>query len=285
MDGIIVVRKEKKMTSHDVVNRLRRILKTKKVGHSGTLDPNVEGVLVVFVNKGCKAIQFMEDTTKQYRGRLRMGIATDTEDKDGAVTAQEPVSLPLDEAVLRAIMKNMIGKQKQIPPMVSAVKINGKKLYEYAREGIQVERKARDIELYDLQLGDIEQEYVSFTVDCSAGTYVRTLCVDIAKQYGSIAHMDELVRTRVGTFTLEQSSTLKEIEEGHFTWIPILEGLNGYPLQECPNIDDVKNGKKLTLDREEPLVLLVHENQAIAMYEKLETTDAGTLYQCVRGLW
>lgn len=208
MDGIILVYKEKNMTSHDVVNHMRKILKTKKVGHSGTLDPNVEGVLAVFVNKGTKAIQFMEDKTKQYRGVISFGTATSTQDSDGEVIASAEVQLPLDRAKLESVFRMMRGKQLQLPPMVSAVKINGKKLYEYAREGIEVERKPREIEIFSLTLDAIEGNEVAFTVDCSSGTYVRTLCADIGAAYGVPAHMKSLVRTRVGSFTLDQCTKL-----------------------------------------------------------------------------
>lgn len=281
MNGIILVRKEKNMTSHDVVNHMRRILHTKKVGHSGTLDPNVEGVLAVFVNKGTKAIQFMEDKTKQYQGILSLGTATTTEDSDGDILEREPVPLPLDKDKLEQIFASMLGKQFQLPPMVSAVKINGKKLYEYAREGIEVERTPREIEITNFSLDAIQDNEISFTVDCSSGTYVRTLCVDVGKQYGLPAHMKSLVRTRVGTFRLDQCATLDEIRQGKMHIIPVLEALQGYPQVECPNVDDVKNGKKIKLDSLEPMVLMIHEKEAIAMYQLLE----GDVYQCVRGLW
>lgn len=281
MNGIILVKKEKNMTSHDVVNHMRRILGTKKVGHSGTLDPSVEGVLAVFLNKGTKAIQFIEDKTKQYRGVMSFGTATSTQDGDGEVIGFSPVTLPLDQARLQAIVSSMIGKQLQLPPMVSAIKINGKKLYEYAREGIEVERTPREIELFRFDIEAIEGNEVSFVVDCSAGTYVRTLCVDVGEAYGVLAHMKSLVRTRVGSFTIDQCATLEDIRNGKYQIIPIMDALRTYPVQECVNVDDVKNGKPLYMDRQEPFVLMTHQNEAVAMYEMAEEG----IYRCARGLW
>ncbi|MBR3841385.1 MAG: tRNA pseudouridine(55) synthase TruB [Erysipelotrichales bacterium] len=283
MEGLILVRKEKGMTSHDVVNRMRRILNTKKVGHSGTLDPNVEGVLCIFVNSATKAITFMEDKTKEYRGILKLGSATTTEDSDGEVIETKPVSLPLDEGKVKEVLNSFIGESEQLPPMISSVKINGKKLYEYAREGIEVERKPRKIEITSFELVSINEDEIEFIVNCSSGTYVRTLCVDIAKKLGTVGHMKSLVRTRVGVHRIENCNTLEEIANGNYKVFTVLEALSGYDTYELNDnqLVDVKNGKKIKITNKNDMVILTKNNQAIAMYERI----SGDIYASKRGLW
>lgn len=283
MEGLILVRKEKGMTSHDVVNKMRRIMKTRKVGHSGTLDPNVEGVLCVFINNATKAITFMEDKSKEYHGILKLGAATTTEDSDGEVVETQNVELPIDEEKIKDIFKSFLGESEQIPPMISSVKINGKKLYEYAREGIEVERKPRKIFIDSLELISINGDEIEFIVNCSSGTYVRTLCVDIAKKYGTVGHMKSLIRTRVGEHRIDDCNTLSEIENGNYRLFTTLEALKGHEMIEIDEnqLKDVMNGKKIKINAKKDLVLLTHSNQAIAMYERIK----GDLYSSKRGLW
>lgn len=283
MDGIILVRKERNMTSHDVVNRMRKILGTKKVGHSGTLDPNVEGVLCVFVNKATKAIQFMEDKSKQYHGVMKFGSITTTEDSDGEVVENVDVSLPLDEERLKEIVKSFIGKRKQVPPMVSSVKVNGKKLYEYYREGIEVERPVRDIEITNFEILSIDRDEVEFVVDCSSGTYVRTLCVDVAKEYGTLGHMKSLVRTRVGGFKIDECKTLDEIASGNYEILPVSKALSYLPtiFANGKFKEDILNGKSIRIDTEHDLVLICDEQEALAVYKRKN----GYIFGCERGLW
>lgn len=283
MDGIILVRKEKNMTSHDVVNRMRKILGTKKVGHSGTLDPNVEGVLCIFANKATKAIQFMEDKTKQYHGIMKFGALTTTEDSDGEIVKKVEVSLPLDEEKIYSIAKSFLGKSKQIPPMISSVKVNGKKLYEYYREGIEVERPVREIEITRFDILSIHGDEIEFVVDCSSGTYIRTLCVDFAQRYGTLGYMKSLVRTRVGGFTLDQCKTLAEIEQGEFTYLPVREALAYMPTVIVSGTlkQDILNGKSVRLDASDDVVLVCDESEALAVYKRKN----GYIFGCERGLW
>lgn len=284
MDGMILVKKEKNMTSHDVVNRLRRILGMRKIGHSGTLDPNVEGVLCVFLGNATKAMRFMEDKSKQYRGVMKFGAETTTEDSDGEVVHSCAVELPLNEDKLCDIFKSMLGKSLQQPPMVSSVKVNGRKLYEYFREGIEVERPVREIEITNFELVSIHGDEVEFIVDCSQGTYVRTICVDVARKYGTLGHMKSLTRTRVGVFPIEQCSTLEQVANGEYRLYSVTETLSGMP---CVYVDDVMkkkllNGKSLYFKNcKEDLVLVRDEEQALAVYIRQE----GDLYKCERGLW
>lgn len=191
MDGILNIRKEKGFTSHDVVAVVRRILHAKKVGHTGTLDPDAEGVLPVCVGKATKLADIIMDGKKRYRAMVRLGITTTTEDAAGEVLEERKVDF--DEEKIRQAVAGFVGEQKQIPPMYSAIKVNGKKLYELAREGKEIERKARTITIFAINIVRfLPPDRFEIDVDCSKGTYIRTLCSDIGKALGCGAHMAEL---------------------------------------------------------------------------------------------
>ncbi len=211
MNGIINVYKEKGYTSHDVVAKLRGILKQKKIGHTGTLDPQAEGVLPVCIGNATKLCDLLTDKTKEYEAVLLLGVTTDTQDTTGAVLSEKTVQVEEDK--LRAIMEGFVGKSRQIPPMYSALKVNGKKLYELAREGREVERKPRDIEIFSLDILEMQLPRVRFCVHCSKGTYIRTLCQDIGEKAGCGGCMEELLRTRVDRFSLAEAHKLSEIEQ------------------------------------------------------------------------
>lgn len=211
MDGMINVYKESGFTSHDVVAKLRGILKMKKIGHTGTLDPEAVGVLPVCIGKGTKLCDLLADRTKTYQAVLRLGVSTDTEDMTGQVLEERPVNVSEEE--VKAAVLSFVGKQEQIPPMYSALKVNGKKLYELAREGQVIERKARAIEIFEITIDEMELPLVTFTVSCSKGTYIRSLCRDIGEKLGTLGAMEHLVRTRVGEFLLEDALTLSQVEE------------------------------------------------------------------------
>ncbi|HEY9062388.1 MAG TPA: tRNA pseudouridine(55) synthase TruB [Pseudobacteroides sp.] len=212
MDGIINVLKPPGMTSFDVVGFLRRVLKTTKIGHTGTLDPAAVGVLPVCIGKATKIIEFMTDKDKVYRAEMTLGISTDTQDGLGNIISQRPVGVSADEII--RVFNDFTGKQQQIPPMYSAIKINGKKLYELARKGITVERKPRDIEIHFLRILNVfHDNRVLFDVGCSKGTYIRTLCSDIGDKLGTGAHMSFLVRLDAGGFNIKDSITVEEIED------------------------------------------------------------------------
>ena len=210
MDGLINIYKEKGFTSHDVVAKMRGILRMKKIGHTGTLDPDATGVLPVCVGKGTRLCSLLENHDKTYRAVLLLGMETDTQDVTGQILAEKPVCVT-EEQVLE-VLPAFRGKIMQIPPMYSALKVNGKKLYEYAREGMVIEREARPVEIYELTVEKIELPRITMTVSCSKGTYNRTLCHDIGQALGCGGCMESLVRTRVGDFHLEQAITLKELE-------------------------------------------------------------------------
>lgn len=212
MDGIFNIYKEKGFTSHDVVAVVRKILHMKKVGHTGTLDPDAEGVLPICVGKATKLSDIIMDGRKSYRAMLKLGITTTTEDASGEILEEKPVNW--DEDAICAAIAGMIGRQEQIPPMYSAVKVNGKKLYELAREGKEIERKARTIEIFDIRIrAFLPPDRVEFDVDCSKGTYIRTLCADIGKALGCGGHMESLLRTATGSFSLEQAIKLDDLRE------------------------------------------------------------------------
>ena len=212
MDGVIVIRKEKGFTSHDVVAKLRGILHMKKIGHTGTLDPDAEGVLPVALGKATRLVDMITDKEKTYEAVMRLGVVTDTQDMSGTVLSQtEDISVTEEE--LRTVIGSFVGDYMQVPPMYSALKVNGKKLYELAREGKTVERKARPVHFYEIEILDINLPLVHFCVTCSKGTYIRTLCHDIGEKLGCGAAMETLLRTKVGRFTLDDAITLAQAEE------------------------------------------------------------------------
>lgn len=209
--GIINVYKEAGYTSHDVVARLRGICKQRKIGHTGTLDPDAVGVLPVCLGNGTRLCDMLTDRTKEYVAVLRLGITTDTQDISGAVLNEKPVTAIPDK--VREVIASFMGDSMQIPPMYSALKVNGKKLYELAREGKDVEREARPITIYRLEiLNEAHPEY-TIKVECSKGTYIRTLCHDIGQALGCGGVMASLQRTRVGEFGIEQAYTLDELQK------------------------------------------------------------------------
>ncbi len=215
-DGVINIYKEKGFTSFDVVAKLRGILKQKKIGHTGTLDPDAEGVLVVCLGKATKLCDVLTDKNKCYKATMQLGITTDTEDSSGTVQSKSDVTVS-EEQVREAIL-SFVGEYDQIPPMYSAIKINGKKLYELARQGKVIEREPRRVAVHEIQIESIDLPYVRFMVSCSKGTYIRSLCRDIGAKLGCGAIMEALVRTEVNAekfgavFTLDKAMKLSDVE-------------------------------------------------------------------------
>jgi tRNA pseudouridine55 synthase len=201
------------MTSFDVVSYLRGVLKTKKIGHAGTLDPIAAGVLPIFVGKATKAIEFVMGEDKLYRAELTLGVGTDTQDSSGRVISKSKVEAS-DESIAEAV-RSFTGVYSQLPPMFSALKVNGKKLYEMARKGIEVERRPREVEIHSIDIIEINRNKddvtVLFDVHCSKGTYIRTLCYDIGEKLGCGGHMSFLLRKRAGIFNIESSVVLEKI--------------------------------------------------------------------------
>ncbi|MDN6639876.1 MAG: tRNA pseudouridine(55) synthase TruB [Tetragenococcus sp.] len=288
MDGILPLWKERGMTSHDCVSKLRKILHTKKVGHGGTLDPDVDGVLPICIGKGTKVIEFLTDSGKEYEGEITLGYATTTEDASGEVVQRDTIKTPFSSEEIDQAMQSFVGEIVQVPPMYSAVKVNGKRLYEYAREGQTVERPQRKVQVDSFVRTNApayqeEQQLQSwrFKVACGKGVYVRTLAVDTGKVLGVSAHMSDLTRTKSAGFTKEPSVTLdqvkKAVEEDRINDIlfPIEYGVQGF--QRVDISDDlwqkVRNGMRLPYQAfqlaampTEP-VAVFYQNQVVSLYE------------------
>ena len=211
ISGIINVYKEKGYTSFDVVAKLRGILKTRKIGHTGTLDPDAEGVLPVCLGKATKVCDLLTDKSKEYEAVMLLGMTTDTQDITGMVLSEKPVNVT-EEAVREAVL-SMQGSYNQIPPMYSALKVDGKKLCDLARSGVTVERAAREVMIHEIEILSMELPRVKMRVYCSKGTYIRTLCQDIGEKLGCGACMETLLRTRVSEFVLKDALKLVQIEE------------------------------------------------------------------------
>ncbi len=231
--GIINVYKEAGFTSHDVVARLRGICKQKKIGHTGTLDPDAVGVLPVCLGNGTRLCDLLADRTKEYIALLRLGTVTDTQDSSGRVLEEKPADMPPER--VREVIASFEGSSMQIPPMYSALKVNGKKLYELARKGVEVERRARPITIYSLEILEEAHPEYTFRVECSKGTYIRTLCHDIGQALGCGGLMAALKRTRVGEFGIENAHSLTELQsladEGRLSEviIPVDRMFSGLP--------------------------------------------------------
>ena len=251
MNGVLNIYKEAGFTSHDVVAKLRGILKQKKIGHTGTLDPDAEGVLPVCLGNATKLCGLLSDKEKTYEAVLLLGRTTDTQDLTGTVLEERPVTADKKEA--REAVLSFLGEYDQIPPMYSALKVNGKKLYELARAGKEVERRPRRVRIDSLEILKTELPEITFRVECSKGTYIRTLCDDIGRKLGCGGTMKSLKRTRVGRFEIAQARTLKELEalagEGRLeeALIPVEELFAGCPrLMVKPEWERlVRNGNEL----------------------------------------
>ena len=215
MDGIVIIIKPKHQTSHDIVRKAKKIL-NEKVGHTGTLDPNATGVLPLLIGKGTELSKYLINHDKTYIATIQLGKKTDTLDSEGSILEERIVDGKLlNKENVQRVLECQIGKQIQTPPIYSAIKVNGKKLYEYARKGVEVEIPKREIEIYNIELLDINEKdkTIEFRVHCSKGTYIRTLCENIAEKLGTIGYMKELNRVQVGQFNLNQAITVEELEK------------------------------------------------------------------------
>ena len=280
MNGIINLKKEAGMTSHDAVFKLRKILGTKKIGHGGTLDPDVVGVLPIAVGKATRMVEFMQDEGKVYEGEITLGYSTTTEDASGEVVAETPVLSPLDEKLVDEAIASLTGPITQIPPMYSAVKVNGRKLYEYARVGQEVERPERKVTIYSFERTSpisYEDKLARFTfrVKCSKGTYIRTLSVDLGEKLGYAAHMSHLTRTSAAGLQLEDSLTLEEIAEkveaGQLDFLHPLEIGTGdlVKVNLTPEqADEVRFGRFIELECSEKEVAAFEGEKLLAIMEK-----------------
>lgn len=276
MNGLLIVNKQQGITSHDIVNEMRRIFKTKQIGHLGTLDPLAEGVLVICIGDSTKLVQFLENVTKEYVCEITFGIETDTFDITGKTILRENIS-ELDLNMVDAALRSFEGKSLQTPPMFSAIKKNGKKLYEYARKKIEVEIEPREIEIskierispivYDCENGTAK---LSFKTIVSKGTYIRSICHDLGVKLGVPATMSNLKRTRNGSFEIDNSYTVDDIKNGNFSLISNLEALKGnYFIDNDEVIKKAVNGMKISLLMIKNLIGLLPEKIVICQNNSL----------------
>lgn len=274
MDGILIINKPYGMTSHDVVNWLRKKYKQKKFGHTGTLDPNATGVLIVLCGKACKLLQFISDTDKEYIASIEFGKNTSTDDIWGEIEEEKPVNLDFD---FSKELQKFVGKNHQLVPKTCSKKVNGKKLMDYQRQGLEVPEVYNDVEIYDMKdLGNY-----SFRVSCSSGTYVRSICRDLALNTNNLGCMSSLERTRVGRFTIDQAQTLEELENNDPILYPSIYVLDYLDKIEYEPIQDVYQGKRIHIASESQEVCIVHDKSPIAIYEK----EREHTFKSKRGLW
>lgn len=236
INGIIVINKERGYTSHDVVAKLRKILNTRKIGHTGTLDPEATGVLPICIGKATKICDMILNSQKEYIAGIKFGITTDTQDIFGNIVSQKEPDASIDK--IKEVIMSFEGEIEQVPPMYSAIKVDGKKLYEYARNGVEIERKSRKVKIEKIQILEVSKETALIKVSCSKGTYIRTLCDDIGKKLGFGACMESLVRSKSSIFDIEKSVKIDEIN---------LENCKDYLM----NIDEVfLNYEKIVVNDE-----------------------------------
>ena len=268
MDGIIVINKPKNCTSHDVVRKAKKIL-NEKVGHTGTLDPNATGVLPLLIGKGTQISKYLINHNKTYEAVLKLGEKTDTADIEGKIIETKEVQpSKLEKENVEKVLKSLIGKQEQIPPIYSAIKVNGKKLYEYARKGQDIKIEPRIIELYNLELIHIENQEITYKVHCSKGTYIRTLCEQIAEKLGTVGYMKELKRIQVGEFNIKDATTLEELESNIEKYFITVEEY----FKNCTIIDLTAkklqlflNGVQLTHNLEDGIYTIYSDNKFIGI--------------------
>ncbi|WP_335870760.1 tRNA pseudouridine(55) synthase TruB [Bacillus sp. 2205SS5-2] len=292
MNGILPLWKPKGLTSHDCVYKVRKILKMKKVGHTGTLDPDVTGVLPICLGRATKIAEYITDSGKVYEGEVTIGWSTTTEDASGDKVEEKKITHSISRIEILSVLQSLTGEISQTPPMFSAVKVNGKRLYEYARQGIQVDRPSRQVTIHQLELLDDREHFEGETITfrfraaCSKGTYIRTLAVEMGEKLGYPAHMSKLVRTNSASISKEMCITLEKLEEMvkeetiEQVLLPLEEGIVHLPYLELSDTlaEKVKNGAVLEVPKAWPennsKVTLMYEGRALAIYQKHPTKPA-----------
>lgn len=267
MNGILLINKPIDYTSRDVVNKLTRILKTKKIGHTGTLDPIATGVLVVCVGNTTKLCELLTSEYKEYIATIKLGIKTDTLDTTGTIIEEKDYNVTEEQII--EVLNSFLGDSIQTTPIYSAVKVNGKKLYEYAREGIEVELPKRNINISNIELISYKDDEIKFKTTVSKGTYIRALIDDICTKLNTVGTMSSLIRTKQGQFILEQTFTLEDIENGKYELISIEKALSEI---ETITIDEelynkVKNGSIIPKEFNNDYANLLYNNKIVAIYK------------------
>ena len=282
MDGIYLINKPTGITSRDLVDGLSRKFSTKKVGHTGTLDPFADGLMILTVGKATKAGMFLEALDKRYEATLQLGTKTDTGDLTGTVIETTPL-IELYEQFVNDTLESFLGESTQIPPMYSAIKQNGVPLYELAREGKTVPREPRKIQIFEMKMISLTKDTLRFSVRCSKGTYIRTLGEDIAAKFGLVGHLTSLTRIAIGQYKLAAAKTLDQVTSDHkLTVYQALSFLDQVMIKDPIQIKAIMDGKPFMIQHPKPrLLLLDGQQQVLAIYDRYE----GHVFKPVRGLF
>ena len=280
MDAVILLNKPAGMTSFDAVAKCRKIFHERKIGHTGTLDPEASGLMIILLGKYTKLLPYCVKNHKAYQATLKLGEMTDTEDIWGTVINTKTPSIHTEAEIDNAV-QSLTGDILQVPPMYSALKKDGKKLYEYARQGIEIEREARPVHISSLEVEKIDEINYRMNAVVSSGTYIRTLITDFGKQLDELAIMSSLIRTKIEHLSLKDACTFEDLESGVSFLSPIQVINPTYKIVETDRVMDIKNGKRIKLDIFDPQVIFTSNGELLAAYALQEDG----LYHCLRGLF
>ena len=280
MDAVILLNKPAGMTSFDAVAKCRRIFHERKIGHTGTLDPEASGLMIILLGKYTKLLPYCVKNHKAYQATLKLGEMTDTEDIWGTIINTKTPSIHTEAEIDNAV-QSLTGDILQVPPMYSALKKDGKKLYEYARQGIEIEREARPVHISTLEVEKIDKTNYRMNAVVSSGTYIRTLITDFGKQLDELAIMSSLIRTKIEHLSLKDACTFEDLESGVSFLSPIQVIDPTYKIVETDRVVDIKNGKRVKLDIQDPQVIFTSNGELLAAYSLREDG----LYHCLRGLF
>ena len=280
MDAVILLNKPAGMTSFDAVAKCRRIFHERKIGHTGTLDPEASGLMIILLGKYTKLLPYCVKNHKAYQATLKLGEMTDTEDIWGTIINTKTPSIHTKAEIDNAV-QSLTGDIVQVPPMYSALKKDGKKLYEYARQGIEIEREARPVHISTLKVEKINDTNYRMNAVVSSGTYIRTLITDFGKQLDELAIMSSLIRTKIEHLSLKDACTFEDLESGVSFLSPIQVIDPTYKIVETDRVVDIKNGKRIKLDIRDPQVIFTSNGELLAAYALQEDG----LYHCLRGLF
>ena len=280
MDAVILLNKPAGMTSFDAVAKCRRIFHERKIGHTGTLDPEASGLMIILLGKYTKLLPYCVKNHKAYQATLKLGEMTDTEDIWGTIINTKIPSIHTEAEIDNAV-QSLTGDILQVPPMYSALKKDGKKLYEYARQGIEIEREARPVHISTLEVEKIDETNYRMNAVVSSGTYIRTLITDFGKQLDELAIMSSLIRTKIEHLSLKDACTFEDLESGVSFLSPIKVIDPTYKIVETDRVVDIKNGKRIKLDIRDPQVIFTSNGELLAAYALQEDG----LYHCLRGLF
>lgn len=280
MDAVILLNKPAGMTSFDAVAKCRKIFHERKIGHTGTLDPEASGLMIILLGKYTKLLPYCVKNHKAYQATLKLGEMTDTEDIWGTIINTKTPSIHTEAEIDNAV-QSLTGDILQVPPMYSALKKDGKKLYEYARQGIEIEREARPVHISSLEVEKIDETNYQMNAVVSSGTYIRTLITDFGKQLDELAIMSSLIRTKIEHLSLKDACTFEDLESGISFLSPIQVIDPTYKIVETDRVVDIKNGKRVKLDIQDPQVIFTSNGELLAAYALQEDG----LYHCLRGLF